>query len=314
MNMNSLQNIAYGKKIFFLNPPFTLVQNVIGKLRDNEYELYIIDSYKNAKNVLRLNPDSVCFLNIDDELPLEQWVNFINSFKTDPMLQSVLLGVISSKIRNSEKEYFLVNVSLPAGFTSLHAASDEIATHLADILDINEAKGQRRYVRVCCEDEDRITMLYNIQDKVYTLRIRDISAAGFSAIIPAKYTSFYQPNFILRNLTLALDSKQYECCGAVYALRPAEAESEAIIVVLFLKGISVEMKQSIRKFTFAKHQAELKADTKSLPQDETDYSKKPADSVSETDDAFLIDYDEAAENEAEALSAAEEYADPAPHR
>ena len=98
----------FGRKIFFVAPPVNVHPYVTGKLRENEYEVYTIKEYKAAKGVLRNNPESIVFLNIDDaSLSSKGWFNFIKSFQDDEVLKTCKLGVISNRSRAKDKEKFL---------------------------------------------------------------------------------------------------------------------------------------------------------------------------------------------------------------
>ena len=47
----------------------------------------IIDNYKDATNMLRQYRDSICFINVDAQLSIAAWFNFIKSFVEDGLYQ-----------------------------------------------------------------------------------------------------------------------------------------------------------------------------------------------------------------------------------
>ncbi len=75
------ENPVYGRKVFFINASFTIEQLAKGMLRDMEYETYIIEDLKQAKCILRKNPDSICLVNLDhvgaNSLTVVQYLNFM---------------------------------------------------------------------------------------------------------------------------------------------------------------------------------------------------------------------------------------------
>jgi hypothetical protein len=71
-----------------------------------------------AKNILIHYPDSICFINIDSSLESLHWLNFIHSFELDPVLSTIFLGILSHNNRNKDRELFLLNTVIPAGFIS----------------------------------------------------------------------------------------------------------------------------------------------------------------------------------------------------
>ena len=40
------ENPPFGRKVFFLNPTFSVLRQVIKILRESEYEIYTIDDYQ----------------------------------------------------------------------------------------------------------------------------------------------------------------------------------------------------------------------------------------------------------------------------
>ena len=84
----------YGRKISFLNPAYAIKKDIISSLRKKEYEVYIIESFRDAKNLLRKNPDSVLFINIDAQLSIGAWFNFLRSFDKEESLKTIQATVI----------------------------------------------------------------------------------------------------------------------------------------------------------------------------------------------------------------------------
>ena len=76
----------YGKKIYFVSPPYSIRNHVIPLLRNMEYEVYTIDNYRDLKNILRKNPYSVCLINLDSHLTTYGWYVFVDEFKDDEKL------------------------------------------------------------------------------------------------------------------------------------------------------------------------------------------------------------------------------------
>lgn len=77
------ENPVFGRKIFFLNPPYAIKTTVVEKLRAQEYEAFNIENYRIAKDLLRMNQDAICFIDIDSELSPKEWFNFVKSFEED---------------------------------------------------------------------------------------------------------------------------------------------------------------------------------------------------------------------------------------
>ena len=74
---------------------YAIKKDIISNLRKKEYEVYIIESFRDAKNLLRKNPDSVLFINIDAQLSIGAWFNFLRSFYKEESLKTIQATVIS---------------------------------------------------------------------------------------------------------------------------------------------------------------------------------------------------------------------------
>ena len=53
------QQAMFGHKVIFLNPDFPGHGEVFKPLAEDEYEVYFIQNYRDAKNVLRERPTSI---------------------------------------------------------------------------------------------------------------------------------------------------------------------------------------------------------------------------------------------------------------
>src|SRR5574344_206655 len=171
-------NPVYGRKVFFLNPPYSVRKYVITSLQEMEYEVYTIDDYRDAKNILRHYKDSICFVNIDETLTADSWFNFITSFENDESLNSIFLGVVSERMRKSDKDLFLLKTKIPAGFIPLNGKIDDITETFRGILEINGAKGRRQYVRASCANDKDAILLYTTDSKMYQMKLLDLSSVG----------------------------------------------------------------------------------------------------------------------------------------
>ncbi len=289
--MESNESVDLGKKIFFLNPPYDFKKIIIPVLSDKEYEVCVIDSYKHAKAILRAHKDSVCFVCIDGEMPIDHWYNFIVSFNADIDLATVFLGVMSSHARTSDKNHFLLNASIPAGFISLVAKKDDLVSTIEGILKINNAKGVRKYVRVDCGSDKLISAQCVLAGSQHTFRIENISSAGLLCTAPTNLSSAFTANMVLKDFLLILRSQKIRCNTVV--LKSFISNGKLFIVLLFTKGLPFNAKASIQAYIRFFLQNTIETVLATTQPDETDYSKlHEAAIASEVDEAFLISVDD----------------------
>ena len=293
--MESRENPAYGRKVFFLNPPFNIRKLIISKLQELEYQIYVIDDYKNAKNVLRHYPDSICFINIDNhdgnELTVNQWFNFIQSFADDPVLKTIYTGILAGRTSQSEKNFFLLNANIPAGFISINETVEELVQILTGILDINGAKGRRQYVRAKCRKNGQAVVKITLNNACYMLQIIDISSVGLACELPPANQNAFPANTLLRDINIRLDDKFITCSAAVLSAK--QFGDKLSLILLFLKGTSYSVKDAVRTYVFDQlHSEMLNAIVGDMP-DTTVYSDK----ISLKDkDAFLMEADDSGTN------------------
>lgn len=281
-------NPIYGRKVFFLNPPYSIKKVVLGRLQEMEYEVYSIDDYRDAKNILRHYNDSICFINIDDQLTPDEWLNFISSCSTDDSLKSIFFGVMSEHPRKADKDMFMLKAAIPAGFISVSGKLDDITDTLKGILEINGAKGRRQYVRAQCVKDNSAMMYYTVDNKMYQLKLIDISSVGVAALLPPQFNNLVQPNSVLRNVTFSFSTKQIQLDAAVFAIK--ESDKFSTLVILFMKGTSGANRKTVRDYVFSMLEKKVLESIIGEEKDSTNYSvTQTAQEIQE--DAFLLDID-----------------------
>jgi hypothetical protein len=287
--MESRENPTFGRKVFFLNPVFSTRNVIISRLIEDEFEVYIIDDYRDAKNVLRAYPDSICFINIDDQLTHEQWFNFIKSCEADPSLKSIFLGILSSRISRADRDQFMLKASIPAGFIMMNERLEDTTETIAGILNINGAKGRRQYVRASCSADQDALMLVRLGSKVYKMHLLDISVVGTACILAPQYKDMFQTNSVIRDVFVTLGKKSFTCSVAVYAINAGPRYCK--LILLFMQGLPYTAKKLIRSYVTARLQKAVNNIIKENIRDLTDYSKS-AEDTKKADDAFLFDVSE----------------------
>lgn len=226
----------FGRKIFFVAPPVNVHPYVTGKLRENEYEVYTIKEYKAAKGVLRNNPESIVFLNIDDaSLSSNGWFNFIKSFQDDEVLKTCKLGVISNRSRAKDKEKFLVENNLSAGYITASVGNTELMNSIKEMLDLNGAKGKRQYVRANTGNDPSAQVVCEKDGQMLTMQLLDISSVGFACKLDSSYATRFVKNSLLKNFTLRMGVRQVVSTALIFAVK--EGEKFSTLVLLFVPAL-----------------------------------------------------------------------------
>lgn len=267
--MNLHENTDFGRKVFFLNMPYDFQRKVIPALFNKEYEVYVLNDYRRAKSVLKNFPDSICFINVDDSLSLNEWFNFMSSFEDDPMLSTIFLGIVSLKLGNAQKIHFLMQSVVPAGFIGLDQPSEALLLQIKNILDLNGAKGRRRFVRADCLDDSQIGIFFDFGEQRFTMKIKDISSAGISCVASSKYAKLFKINMLIRDFSLIIRNQTYKCSAAV--LMATVTGEKLTVVLVFTKAIGIAIRNSIKEYIRSLLQGKITKLVLETVPDVTDY-------------------------------------------
>ncbi len=271
MNLN--ENNILGRKVFFLCPTFDFQNIIIDRLFNLEYEVYTIHSIADAKNILLHFPDSICFINIDTNMESLHWLNFIHSFELDPVLSTIFLGIISHNNKDRDRELFLLNAVIPAGFISTSVNYEELTKTFVQILDLNGALGRRKYIRADCSHDRFVYAKLQVSTEVYDIKIKDISSIGFSVDVPIEYKNQVKTNLVIRNCAVKLHDKTVIEPCTIIIVKPQDTMLHVVFV--FLKGMSYASKNVIRSYIHSLLQKKLSEILKGCVPDTTDYSLAP---------------------------------------
>ena len=236
-----------------------------------EYEVYVISNWRFAREVLKKNPDSICFINIDEQsLSSKGWLSFIRSINEDEELKSTIVGVLSSRSRRTERELFLSKVTLDAGYIVTSVGNVELVNSIQGVLDVNGAKGRRQYVRANTANNPMAQIICELNNQVLTMQLLDISTVGFACGVSNEESSSFVKNALLKNFTLRLEKQQISSSAVVFAIKPGETFTT--LVLLFLPNQLPQNKIAIQEF-IAKtlEQSTLGDISKIFSEDKTDY-------------------------------------------
>ena len=274
------QQAMFGHKVIFLNPDFPGHGEVFKKLAEDEYEVYFIDNYRDAKNVLREYKDSICIVYADEATAKRKMINFIVSCSKDGSLASTIFYLLTSDLNIKEKKAF--EEAKPC-FESVIAFNPRTAflTQAIELqLEEKNAKGRRQYVRVSCADDREAIALAEMDGRLYKFKMHDISIVGTACAVEPKFAQLFQKGTVISSMNFSLAGKQISVGEvAVYATFTAGGVEK--LVLLFKNPLSGENKDFVHKYIREKFDSDINAIIKSHPRDEEDYSKAFAEGENE---------------------------------
>ena len=269
------ENPVAGRKVFFVNPPLYVENYLHLELKQHEYEVYIISDYKYTKAALRHFPDALCFIFIDDEMSYDEWFNFIQSFQKDEKLKTIFVGLMSAVITKQQHERFLMNLSLPGGFIMLtEFKGSALIEKIVGILDLNGAKGRRKYLRWDCSSSDTpINGYFANGSQLLQVSIVNISSVGFVCYYPASYGEVLKKNTLVASFSITLGRRSIVTPSVVFETKRADA-SRFISIMLFSKHVGQDDRKVIKNFVFDQLQDRFEKLVFAAQPDVEDYSNK----------------------------------------
>ncbi len=302
--MESRENPLFGRKIFFICPSYAIEKHLIEKLRQNEYEVFVLKEYRKAKSLLSHFPDSMCFINIDSEFSYSAWYNYMKSFQSSEILKSIYLGILTESASMEDKDKFMMNIPLPGGFNRFDKSEKFINNFIA-ILDLNGAKGRRKYLRFDTRGIKDVSGYIAAEGKLYSVDIKDISSAGLAITYKRELTVLFQKNTLIRNLSLTVGRKSMVCSCIVFNTQ-INADGTAMSVLMLTNENPEESKNYIRNYIFEKLNSSMDEAINAAERDTASYSQ--SDEYSKIVVVHDSSYDELTPlEEAEDLSVASAY-------
>ncbi len=271
------ENPIIGRKVFFVNPPLYVENYLQPELMQHEYEAYIIKDYKYTKNALRLFPDALCFIFIDDEMSYDGWFNYILSFQQDEKLKTIFVGLMSAMIPQQKRERFMMNLSLPGGFIMLNEVKGSaLIENVIGILELNGAKGKRKYIRLDCDENIIINGYFANQTQLLQVSIANLSSVGFTCYFPKSYGSVLVKNMIVPSFSITLGRRSIATPSVVFDVK-ALNNNTYFAVLLFLKQVGAEDRKVIKSFIFEYMEKRVDNLIYADPPDIDDYLGKASD-------------------------------------
>ena len=266
------QQAMFGHKVIFLNPDFGGHGEVFKKLTEDEYEIYFIENYRDAKNVLREYKDSICIVYADESATKRKMINFMVSCAKDESLNSTIFYLITSDLNVKEKKALEGAKPCFESEIKFNPRTLFLIQDIERILEEKNAKGRRQYVRVSCAEDSDAVALAEINGRLYKLKMHDISIVGSACAIEPKFAQFFPKGTVIPSVNFTLAGKQIPVGEvAVYATFTAGPVEK--LVLLFQSQLVGENKDFVHKYIREKFDDAIHTIIKSRPRDEEDYSK-----------------------------------------
>jgi hypothetical protein len=235
-----------GRKIFFLYPSAVIQNEIAPDLIQQEYEVYIVRNHTTLRRVLRTYPDSIVFVNINDQLPEKDCEAWIRGIMRDPATASVKIGVLSSEANEGLERKYINSVGIGGGYTVIKIKSDisKAIIKLMEILKALDARGRRKYIRAATEQDTQATLNVPYDGQYINGVIKDISVAGLSCTF--EKNPQFEKNTLCKDIQIRLQSMILKTEGIIFGSRTDGLAT--VYVLLFTQRIDPDVRAKIRKY------------------------------------------------------------------
>ncbi len=223
-----MNEVAVGKKVFFIYPQSVIQDELISCLLKNEYEVYFLTDHIKATRIFRRFSNSICFINIDKGLKEDEWAEYITTLRSDSEISGLQIGILSYNNDPGLMKKYLMDIGVEAGFVQLKLGIKQSTDIILKVLEVNEAKGRRKFVRVNCENDSRVVLNFSHKDSSYEGQIIDLSSVGVACKFPD--TIPIENKTIIHKIQLNLKGSLVQVDGLILSRR---YDSDKILVIVF---------------------------------------------------------------------------------
>jgi hypothetical protein len=253
---DSAQNESLGKKVFFLYAPGVIQDDVVNRLLEDEYEVYLLRDHDSARRLLKNYPNSIIFINIDSGMAESDWETWIRKLREE--LPDVGIGIMSYNNDEELRKKYLMDIGAACGFVRLKIGAEETSRILRETLRANEAKGRRKYVRAACHNDGMARVNIRVNGNLVDGAIQDISSVGFSCRFDSDPRLL--KNSLVQNIQLKLRGSLLLVEGVVFGTRQ---DSGTVYVLLFTAKVDGPTRSKVRRYLHIALQAEIEAQSHS---------------------------------------------------
>ena len=233
-----------GRKIFFLYPNVVVQNRVIAELVQQEYEVYIAKNKDSLKKVLKKHPDSIVFVDINENMPENEWDLWITALKESSDTKNVSIGILTANEDEAIKRKYLLVHEIACGYTVLRFDLERSIAHVISILQTVNAKGRRKYIRATTDGETNTTVNLPWGGSFVHGQVKDVSVVGISCTLDG--SPDIPKNTLIKDIQVKLQSNLLKVEGIVFGSRVEGLEK--IYVILFTQRIDPDVRTKIRKY------------------------------------------------------------------
>lgn len=234
----------FGKKVFFLNPP-GVIGDVANALAEAEFEVYSTRDHAKLARFLRKEPECLTFVNIDEGDDENVWRSWIKSIKEDEASARAAFGIITMLDDEDKRSYYLMDLGVECGFVVVKIGVAKTTEILLRMLEANEARGRRRYVRAACPP-DSTELTCPTDEGVLRGWIKDLSSVGMSVAFTGSASP--RQGSRLRDMQLNLKGVRVILNGVVIGSHEAPGIGTISVIMFEPASVNDDKRAKLRAF------------------------------------------------------------------
>lgn len=165
---------------------------------------------------------------------------------------SIQVGILSYNNDPNLMQKYLMDIGVQCGFVQLKLGVKQSSDIILKVLEVNEAKGRRKFVRVNCENDPKVLLNFSHNEFSYKGQIIDISSVGIACRF--QETVSVENKTILHKIQLNLKGSLIQTDGIILARR---SDSENILIIVFNPRPKESELEKIHKFIHRALQKEM---------------------------------------------------------
>jgi hypothetical protein len=234
----------FERKVFFLHPPF-LIEKMYHDLVHAGFEAYLVYDHNLALELVKEYRNSILYVNIDAGQDDGQWFQYVGSIISNEGTRDTHIGILTDARLNKKDvwaEKYLFDLEVQCGFISYISDLQRVKEVILKILDANEARGRRRYVRAA--GGAGCSVNFKVNDDLYVGDIVDISIGGMACILNDQSIR-HSEGTVIRDIQLKLRGVISMLSGKIVIVRLDRLNRIVHVVLFDLHQMSKKVEQNI---------------------------------------------------------------------
>lgn len=241
--METNSDMVFGRRVYFLCPEDAVRNDLVFKIIQNEFEVYVLDDADIAREILA-GTTSILFVNIDAPAPRVSWEDYIIALKASDDFSRVGIGVVTRQNSKELRELYIMGIGVECGVVTLHPGLENVAHVIMEVLRSNDAVGRRNSVRVDCAGDPSVRCYFEANDGTLEAQVVNLSSQGVACADFAPRPPRPQEYFPV--IRLVLQGREVSLSGRFFDSR--DTEEGPLYITIYDRVVDANEREKVHKF------------------------------------------------------------------